>query len=102
MEHSAGFGVMRNGLGSGMPFVAMSRGSGGLSSELTGDDVLSISRIYGYDPSYRNVFVSSQLLRNGQAVNNNIDHCERDQARHHRFGADRLPVLRRPVAGAYI
>ena len=78
MEHSSGFGVMRNGLAARVPFVGMSPGSGGLSSELTGDDVLSISRIYGYDPSYRNVFVSSQLLRNGLAVDNNIDPTKGD------------------------
>jgi hypothetical protein len=45
----------------------------GLSSELTGDDVFGISKIYGFDPSYRNLFVSSQLLRNGALVDNNID-----------------------------
>ena len=73
LEHSGGFAVMRNGLGARAPFVGMNPSSGGLSSELTGDDVLGISRIYGFDPSYRNVFVSSQLLRNGMLVDNNID-----------------------------
>jgi hypothetical protein len=73
LGHSDGFAVMRNGLGARAPFVGMTPGSGGLSSELTGDDVLGISKIYGYDPSYRNVFVSSQLLLNGSLVDNNID-----------------------------
>ncbi|MBK9316466.1 MAG: matrixin family metalloprotease [Acidobacteria bacterium] len=73
LDHSNGFAVMRDGLGARAPFVGMTPGSGGLSSELTGDDVLGISRIYGYDPRYRNLFVSSQLLRNGSLVNNNID-----------------------------
>ena len=68
LAHSSGFAVMRNGLGARAPFVGMTPNSGGLSSELTGNDVLGISRIYGYDPSYRNVFVSSQLLRNGTLV----------------------------------
>lgn len=73
LGHSNGFAVMRNGLGARAPFVGMTPGSGGLSSELTGDDVFGISKIYGYDPSYRNVFVSSQLLLNGSLVDNNID-----------------------------
>ena len=73
LEHSTAFAVMRNGLGAGAPFVGMTPGSGGLSSELTGDDVFGISKVYGFDPSYRNVFVSSQLLRNGNLVDNNID-----------------------------
>jgi len=73
LGHSDGFAVMRDGLGARAPFVGMTPGSGGLSSELTGDDVLGISKIYGYDPSYRNVFVSSQLLLNGSLVDNNID-----------------------------
>jgi hypothetical protein len=73
LGHSTAFAVMRNGLGARVPFVGMLPGSGGLSSELTGDDVLGVSRIYGFDPSYRNVFVSSQLLRNGNLVDNNID-----------------------------
>src|SRR5262245_42782186 len=73
LEHSNGFAVMRNGLGARAPFVGMLPGSGGLSSEFTGDDMFGISKIYGFDPSYRNLFVSSQLLRNGMLVNNNID-----------------------------
>ncbi|HEV8580094.1 MAG TPA: matrixin family metalloprotease [Thermoanaerobaculia bacterium] len=73
MEHSSAFAVMRDGLGARAPFVGMTPGSGGLGSELTGDDVYGISRIYGFDPSYRNLFVSSQLLRNGMLVDNNID-----------------------------
>jgi hypothetical protein len=73
LGHSSAFAVMRNGLGARVPFVGMTPGSGGLSSELTGDDVFGISNIYGFDPSYRNVFVSSQLLRNGNLVDNNID-----------------------------
>lgn len=73
LEHSRGFAVMRDGLGARAPFVGMYTGSGGLNSELTGDDVLGISRIYGFDPGYRNVFVSSQVLRNGRLLDNNID-----------------------------
>lgn len=73
LEHSNGFAVMRNGLGARAPFVGMTPGSGGLCSELTGDDVYGISRIYGFDPSYRNIFVSSQLLLNGRLVDNNLD-----------------------------
>jgi hypothetical protein len=73
LEHSDGFSIMRNGLGARVPFVGMRPTSGGLNSELTGDDVFGISNIYGYDPSYRNVFVSSQLLLNGSLVDNNID-----------------------------
>src|SRR5207247_9789145 len=56
LEHSSGFAVMRDGLGARAPFVGMLPSSGGLGSELTGDDVFGISRIYGFDPSYRNVF----------------------------------------------
>jgi hypothetical protein len=73
LEHSDDFAVMRNGLAARAPFVGMIPSSGGLSSELTGDDVLGISKIYGFNPSYRNVFVSSQLLRNGMLINNNVD-----------------------------
>jgi len=73
LGHSDGFAVMRDGLVARAPFVGMNPGSGGLSSGLTGDDVFGISKIYGHDPSYRNVFVSSQLLLNGSLINNNID-----------------------------
>jgi hypothetical protein len=73
LGHSDGFSIMRNGLDARVPFVGMKPTSGGLNSELTGDDVFGISNIYGYDPSYRNVFVSSQLLLNGSLVDNNID-----------------------------
>jgi hypothetical protein len=62
LDHSSDFAVMRAGIPAGMPFVGMLPNSGGLSSELTGDDVLGISNIYGFDPSYRNVYVSSQVL----------------------------------------
>jgi hypothetical protein len=72
LYHSTGFAVMRDGT-TRQPFVGMTPNSGGLGSELTGDDVFGISNIYGYDPSYRNVFVSSQLLLNGSLVDNNID-----------------------------
>jgi hypothetical protein len=78
LEHSSGFAVMRDGLGARAPFVGMLPSSGGLGSELTGDDVFGISRIYGFDPSYRNVFVSSQVLRNGMLINNNIDPTKGD------------------------
>lgn len=78
LEHSTGFAVMRVSTAVGLPFVGMTPSSGGLSSELTGDDVLGIANIYGFDPSYRNVFVSSQLLRNGMVVNNNIDPTKGD------------------------
>ena len=78
LEHSGAFAVMRPS--PPVPFVGMTPGSGGLNCELTGDDVLGISTIYGYDPSYRNVFVSSQLLRNGMVVDNNIDPTRGDAA----------------------
>jgi hypothetical protein len=81
LGHSSAFSVMRNGLGARVPFVGMTPNSGGLGSELMGDDVLGISRIYGFDPVYRNVFVSSQLLRGGNLVDNNIDPTRGD-ARH--------------------
>lgn len=81
LEHSSAFAVMRDGLAARAPFAGMRPDSGGLSSELTGDDVLGISKIYGFDPSYRNLFVSSQLLRNGTLVDNNIDPTKGD-ARH--------------------
>jgi hypothetical protein len=73
LEHSSGFAVMRNGLSARAPFVGMRPDSGGLSSEFAGDDVLGISKVYGFDPGYRNLFVSSQVLRNGTLVDNNID-----------------------------
>jgi hypothetical protein len=73
LEHSSAFAVMRDGLSARAPFVGMSPGSGGLSSELTGDDVFGISRIYGFNPSYRNVYISSQALRNGQLIDNNVN-----------------------------
>jgi len=73
LDHSSDFAVMRNGLSARAPFVGMLPTSGGLNAELTGDDVFGISHLYGYDPVYRNVFVSSQLLRNGKLVDNNID-----------------------------
>jgi hypothetical protein len=80
LDHSNAFAVMRDGLRARAPFVGMTLGSGGLSSELTGDDVLGVSRIYGYDPSYRNLFVSSQVLRNGMLVDNNVDPTRGDAA----------------------
>jgi hypothetical protein len=73
LGHSDAFATMRNGLGARAPFVGMTPGSGGLNTELTGDDVFGISNIYGYDPKYRNVFVSSQLLLNGKLIDNNVD-----------------------------
>jgi hypothetical protein len=73
LGHSTDFSVMRNGTTARAPFVGMLPSSGGLNTELTGDDVFGISSIYGYDPSYRNVFVTSQLLRNGALLDNNID-----------------------------
>ncbi len=73
LDHSSGFSIMRDGLNARVPFVGMTPNSGGLGSELTGDDVFGISQIYGFDPGYRNVFVSSQLLKKGKIVDNNID-----------------------------
>ena len=78
LDHTSGFGIMRDGLGARVPFVGMSPGSGGLSSELWGDDVFGISKMYGFDPSYRNVFVSSQLVRGGKVVDNNLDPTKGD------------------------
>ena len=80
LEHTPDFGVMRNGLGARAPFVGMSPGSGGLSSELTGDDVFGISRIYGFTPSYRNVYVSSQTLRASGLIDNNVNPLNGDLA----------------------
>ncbi len=79
LKHSSSFSVMRDGVGAGLPLVGMTAGSGGLNSELTGDDVYGISRIYGYDPSYRNLYVSSQVLRNGTMFDNNIDPANGDK-----------------------
>jgi hypothetical protein len=87
LEHSSAFAVMRDGLAARAPFAGMTPNSGGLSSELTGDDVLGISGIYRFDPKYRNVFVSSQLLRNGMLVDNNIDPTRGDA-----LHPDPLPV----------
>jgi hypothetical protein len=78
LDHSSDFAVMRNGIGARAPFVGMTPNSGGLGSELTGDDVFGISQIYGFDPSYRNIFVSSQVLRNGNLLDNNIDPTKND------------------------
>lgn len=78
LEHSTGFSVMRFSTAVGLPFAGMTPSSGGLGSELTGDDVFGISHIYGFDPSYRNIFVSSQLLRSGMVVDNNIDPTKGD------------------------
>jgi Matrixin len=73
LEHTSDFAVMRDGLGARAPFVGMSPNSGGLSSELTGDDVFGISRIYGFTPSYRNVYVTSQALRLRGLIDNNVN-----------------------------
>jgi len=73
LEHSSSFAVMRNGLSARAPFVGMSPDSGGLSSELTGDDVFGISRIYGFTPTYRNIYVSSQTLRGNGLIDNNVN-----------------------------
>ena len=78
LAHSTDFAVMRNGLSALAPFVGMTPGSGGLNAEFTGDDVHGISAIYKFDPSYRNVFVSSQVLRNGRLTDNNIDPTQGD------------------------
>jgi hypothetical protein len=79
LEHSGAFAVMRDGLGARAPFVGMTPGSGGLGSELLGDDVFGISRIYGFDPSYKNLYVSSQVLRNGILRDNNLDPSNGDK-----------------------
>jgi Putative peptidase family len=73
LAHTDQFSIMRNGLSAGVPFVGMWPTSGGLNSELTGDDVLGISDIYGFKPSYRNVFVSSQQLTGGAMINNDLE-----------------------------
>jgi hypothetical protein len=79
LDHSSDFAVMRDGLGARAPFVGMFSGSGGLSSELTGDDVFGISRIYGVTPTYRNLYVSSQTLRGSALVDNDINPNAADQ-----------------------
>jgi hypothetical protein len=59
LEHSDGFAVMRNGTGARVPFVGMTPQSGGLSSELTGDDVLgevSVGRARARAPRTTTVF----------------------------------------------
>jgi hypothetical protein len=73
LEHTSAFAVMRDGLGARAPFVGMTPGSGGLGSELTGDDAFGLARVYGFDSGYRNLFVSSQALRPGGLIDNNID-----------------------------
>jgi len=73
LEHTGAFAVMRDGLSARVPFVGMSPGSGGLSAGLMADDVLAISRIYGFDPSYRNLFVTSQVQRGAVLLDNDID-----------------------------
>lgn len=78
LEHSTAFATMRNGGVAGVPFIGMSPGSGGLGAGLTGDDVFGISRIYGFTPSYRNTFVSSQTLRAGSLMNNDINPANND------------------------
>ena len=70
LDHSSEFAVLRDGP-TRVPLVGMSPGSGGLGNELMPDDVYGISRIYGFTPSYRNVFVSSQMMYLGALEDNN-------------------------------
>ena len=73
LEHSTEFAVMRDGSKARVPFVGSIPGSGGSRSYYVGDDVYGIHYVYGYAPFYRNLFASSQLLRNGVLINNAVD-----------------------------
>ena len=73
MDHTNSFAVMRNGTGARAPFVGMSPSSGGLGSGLMGDDVFGISKIYGFTPGYRNLYVTSQVQVGSILRDNDID-----------------------------
>ena len=73
LEHTTGFGVMRDGTAARVPFVGSTDNSGGFRNYLVGDDVFGIHRVYGFAALYRNLFVSSQLMRGGVLRNNNMD-----------------------------
>jgi hypothetical protein len=73
LEHTSVFGVMRDGTAARVPFVGSTDNSGGFRNYLVGDDVFGIQSMYKYAPTYHNLFVSSQLMRGGMLVNNNLD-----------------------------
>jgi hypothetical protein len=73
LEHTGRFAVMRDGTSARVPFTGSTDSSGGFRNYLVGDDVLGIRRLYGFPPSHRNLFVSSQLLRGGTLRDNDMD-----------------------------
>jgi len=79
LEHTTRFAVMRDGAAARVPFVGSTDQSGGFRNYLVGDDVFGIGRLYGFSSTYRNLFVSSQLLRNGVIRNNDMDPTNGDQ-----------------------
>ena len=66
-------GDMRDGAAARVPFVGSTPGSGGSRSYYVGDDVYGLQYIYGVAPAYRNLFASSQLLRNNVLINTASD-----------------------------
>jgi hypothetical protein len=79
LEHTGSFAVMRDGTAARVPFMGSTDQSGGFRNYLVGDDVRGIRRLYGFPPSYRNLFVSSQLLRGGALRNNDMNPTSGDQ-----------------------
>jgi hypothetical protein len=73
LEHTTDFAIMRDGTAARVPFVGSTPGSGGSRSYYVGDDVYGLQYIYGVAPFYRNLFASSQLLRNGVLINTASD-----------------------------
>lgn len=73
LEHSTGYSIMRDGTAARVPFVGSSPGSGGSRSYYVGDDVYGLQYLYGVAPFYRNLFASSQLLRNNVLINTASD-----------------------------
>jgi len=68
LEHSTGYAIMRDGTAARVPFVGSSPGSGGSRSYYVGDDFYGLQYLYGVAPFYRNLFASSQLLRNNVLI----------------------------------
>jgi len=73
LEHTTGYSIMRDGAAARVPFVGSTPGSGGSRSYYVGDDVYGLQYIYGVAPAYRNLFASSQLLRNNVLINTASD-----------------------------
>jgi len=70
LRHTSEFSVMLSG---DAPFVGTTPSSGGQNVAFTGDDVFGIKSVYGSATPVRNVFATSQMLRNGTIQNNNLD-----------------------------